>query len=94
MISFFLGYIPKRQHYFANTYGEVCRNALTQHETERQDSKQKQAQLKHVFALQSGNVRPTTDEDKSVSASRLVDIMVKYIGIGVGGIGLITGPVK
>lgn len=63
------GYIPKKQHYFARTYGEMCRSALSYHEDEVQETKSKQTQLKKVFALQSGAMRPTNDEEKAVRTS-------------------------
>nr|XP_002125298.1 protein FAM166B-like [Ciona intestinalis] len=70
MVPGYTGYIPKKQHYFANTYGEVCRSALSHHESEQGDIKNKQTELKKVLAMQTGSTRPNTEHDKSLLTSR------------------------
>uniref|UniRef100_H2YCH3 Ciliary microtubule inner protein 2B n=1 Tax=Ciona savignyi TaxID=51511 RepID=H2YCH3_CIOSA len=70
MVPGYTGYIPKRQHYFSNTYGEVCRSALSHHESEQDEIKEKQIQLKRVLSLQTGSSSPTTQYEKSLLQTR------------------------
>lgn len=70
LVPGYTGYIPKKQHYFANSYAEVCRSALAHHEYEQREHKAKREEAKKLRALQSGTVRPVTESDKSILMSR------------------------
>lgn len=78
MVPGYTGYIPKREHYFARTYGDLCKSAIDMHETEQGRFAQKQASLKKTMALQTGKIRPTTNEEKrSLTANHITPLPPK-----------------
>lgn len=70
MLPGYTGYIPKRQHYFAKRYADVCRSAISHHEIEQHKRVDKQMQLKSIFAMQNGELQPLTSSEKAALRQR------------------------
>jgi len=66
MLPGYTGYIPKRQHYFAKRYADVCSSAIAHHEIEHQEQTTKQQQLKRIVAMQNGDIQPVTATENSI----------------------------
>lgn len=57
MVPGYTGYIPKSEHYFGQSYGERCNQAITTFENAQRQDKKKITDLRMTEALQSGRMK-------------------------------------
>lgn len=58
---FFIGFIPRSEHYFGKRYAETCKSAITDFEVDQREYDSKLKNMKLTEVMQQG--KQVTDED-------------------------------
>ncbi|KAJ8039274.1 hypothetical protein HOLleu_16934 [Holothuria leucospilota] len=66
MVPGYTGYIPKSQHYYGTTYGEICVNAISDFEKDYRKHLENQKRMQKLRQIQEGRAEKLTEKERKL----------------------------